>query len=81
MLPTRRLGRTFLLALALTTVAGLLAAPMMLSRRAPEAPAAAANVAAATPDAAERALETYGRVPLSFEANRGQAGGGVDFLV
>ncbi len=31
-------------------------------------------------DARERALETYGRLPMRFEANRGQAGGGVRFL-
>src|SRR5215207_483311 len=38
---------------------------------------------AATPTSAgarARSVETYGRLPLRFEANRGQAGGGVRFL-
>jgi hypothetical protein len=32
------------------------------------------------PSAPTQAAESYGRIPLSFEANRGQVDGGVDFL-
>src|SRR5215218_8919381 len=45
-----------------------------------------ADSCAATPatpasgGARARSLETYGRLPMRFEANRGQAGGGVRFL-
>ena len=68
-------SRTLLPTLVLSSVACLLAAPLMLTRRdAPPPPAAAA------PAPLERARETYGRIPLSFEANRGQADASVNFL-
>jgi hypothetical protein len=76
--PTKRLTRTLLPALVLSTLACLLAAPLMLSRRAPSPPAADSGATRQAPR--EQALETYGRIPLSFEANRGQAEGSVDFL-
>ncbi|HEX8688586.1 MAG TPA: SBBP repeat-containing protein, partial [Pyrinomonadaceae bacterium] len=67
-----------MLSLALSSSAGLLATPLLLSRRqhapAPAAPAAAKQA----PDA--QARESYGRLPLSFEANAGQADSSVNFL-
>ncbi|MET0648839.1 MAG: SBBP repeat-containing protein [Pyrinomonadaceae bacterium] len=61
--------------LVLSSVACLLAAPLMLTRRAaPPPPAAGAQAPL------ERARETYGRIPLSFEANRGQTDASVNFL-
>ena len=74
---TARFGRILLPTLVLSAAAGLLAAPLMLNRRA----SAPTRVSEATPPAtSERALETYGRIPLSFEANRGQADDSVNFL-
>ena len=68
-------SRTLLPTLVLSSVACLLAAPLMLTRRdAPPPPAADAQAPL------ERARETYGRIPLSFEANRGQADASIDFL-
>jgi hypothetical protein len=64
-------------ALVLSSFAALLAAPFMSGRReAPAPPAAGAE----TQTSRERARETYGRIPLSFEANRGQTEPSVDFL-
>jgi hypothetical protein len=64
-------------ALVLSSLAALLAAPLMSNRRpAPEPPAADAPKQAHL----ERARETYGRIPLSFEANRGQTDASVNFL-
>ncbi|HEX8336704.1 MAG TPA: hypothetical protein VF621_08235, partial [Pyrinomonadaceae bacterium] len=62
--------------LVLLSSLGLLAAPLLMSRRsaAPEPPAADAHAAR------EGARETYGRIPLSFEANRGQTDPSVNFL-
>ncbi|HEX8352382.1 MAG TPA: SBBP repeat-containing protein [Pyrinomonadaceae bacterium] len=49
-----------------------------MSGRAPAPPLVGAE--APPPAPGERTLETYGRIPLSFEANRGQAESSVDFL-
>lgn len=58
--------------LILTSVLCLIITPMMLGRRhAPARPAVGA--VASKPAPSERAREAYGRLPLSFEANRGQA--------
>jgi hypothetical protein len=77
--PHERLSRTLLLTLVLSSAAGLLVTPLMLSRR-PATPLPS-RVAGAPPSASgAQALETYGRVPLSFEANQGQAEGSVDFV-
>ncbi|HLM58440.1 MAG TPA: SBBP repeat-containing protein [Pyrinomonadaceae bacterium] len=67
-----RLSKTLLATLA----AGLLVAAAVSSRRAPEPPAGGADAKAA----ASQAREAYGRIPLSFEANQGQAEGPADFL-
>ena len=75
---TARLSRTLLPALVLTVAAALLAAPLLSSRRA-SVPTRAVSEAT-PPQARERALETYGQIPLSFEANRGQADASVNFL-
>ncbi|HEX8190020.1 MAG TPA: SBBP repeat-containing protein [Pyrinomonadaceae bacterium] len=64
-------------ALVLSTAAALLAAPLMLNRHEAPAPAAAGEQTQTSP---EQARETYGRIPLSFEANRGQTEPTVDFL-
>jgi hypothetical protein len=63
-------------ALVLSTAACLLAAPLLTSRRraAPQPPAADAQAAR------EGARETYGLIPLGFEANRGQTDPSVNFL-
>jgi hypothetical protein len=58
-------------------VAALLTAPLLSSRRDAPAPTAADTQTQAS---RERALETYGRIPLSFEANRGQTEPSVNFL-
>ncbi|HEX8499540.1 MAG TPA: SBBP repeat-containing protein [Pyrinomonadaceae bacterium] len=75
-MPTTRPSRTLLLALILAPALGLLYGPLTSGRRqpAPTAPAAPA----AAPGA--QAREAYGRLPLSFEANRGQADAPVNFL-
>src|SRR5688500_10737990 len=73
--PTKRLVRTLLPTLFLLSSLGLPFTPPMTSRRDPPAPSAAP-----TQSPAESARETYGRIPLSFEANRGQAEGSFDFL-
>ncbi|MFL6255776.1 MAG: SBBP repeat-containing protein [Pyrinomonadaceae bacterium] len=63
------------LVLSSVAVLLLLAAPLLSNHRdATEPPAAAAQASR------ERALETYGRIPLSFEANRGQTEPSVNFL-
>ena len=73
--PTIRLSRTLLPTLVLSSVAALLTAPLFSNYRdATEPPAAAAQASR------ERAGETYGRIPLSFEANRGQTEPAVNFL-
>ncbi len=72
---TASLSRALLLTLVLSSTACLLVAPKMLSRRSvPEPP-----IDMTAPPAAQ-AESAYGRMPLSFEANRGQAGASVDFL-
>ncbi len=53
---------------------GLLVSAAVLSRRQQQAPRAAQT------DAAAGAREAYGRIPLSFEANQGQAEASVNFL-
>jgi hypothetical protein len=61
-------------------VVSLGAAALFVSRRAPSRNVGRGEVArvdAATPS---RARETYGRIPLSFEANRGQTDESVNFL-
>jgi hypothetical protein len=62
--------------LVLSSVACLLAAPSLISSRrdAPKPPAADAHTSR------EAARETYGRIPLSFEANRGQTDPSVNYL-
>ncbi|HZI17027.1 MAG TPA: SBBP repeat-containing protein [Pyrinomonadaceae bacterium] len=65
--------------LTVTTV-GLLAcgAALALCRYAPDSSAPHAQAAVAYP--AARARESYGRIPLSFEANHGQTDASVNFL-
>ena len=76
---TARLSRTLLPTLVMSLGAALLAAPIMLSRRAAEV--APPRAAGSSPQVSgEGARETYGRIPLSFEANNGQAEPSVDFL-
>ena len=58
---TARLSRTLLPTLVLSTVAGLLAAPLLSGRCAPTPPRPGAESPARA--ARERALETYGRIP------------------
>ena len=67
---------TLLLALLLSSAVGLLVAPFVSSRR--HAPSPTDNRAGVTPAAQVR--ETYGRIPLSFESNRGQTDSSVNFL-
>jgi hypothetical protein len=64
-------------ALVLSSLAALLAAPLMSGRREAPAPPASGTQAHTS---GEGARETYGRVPLSFEANRGQTDPSVNFL-
>jgi hypothetical protein len=75
-LSVTRNARSLLKTLALPCVISLLVAPATLTRRA----ATPARTAPAQESADARALETYGQVPLTFEANRGQTAGEVDFL-
>lgn len=68
---TKRMGIKLLPTLILTATLCLIIAPLMSGRR--EAPARPdADVKAQTPARDESAREAYGRMPLSFEANRGQ---------
>jgi hypothetical protein len=71
-----RTTHSLLKTLALPCVLSLLVAPVYLTRR----EAAPAPRAHAPESADARALEAYGQVPLTFEANRGQTAGEVDFL-
>ncbi|HVF42724.1 MAG TPA: SBBP repeat-containing protein, partial [Pyrinomonadaceae bacterium] len=76
---TKRPSIKLLPTLVLTSALCLIAAPLMSGRReAPARPGAGDKARAQARD--EGALEAYGRVPMSFEANRGQAEGPVDFL-
>ncbi|MET0624645.1 MAG: SBBP repeat-containing protein [Pyrinomonadaceae bacterium] len=71
-----RPGRLLALTLVLSFVAGSLGLAFVSNfRHAPSRPDARAASPAPT-----QTLETYGRIPLSFEANVGQADGAVDFL-
>ncbi|HYE15948.1 MAG TPA: SBBP repeat-containing protein, partial [Pyrinomonadaceae bacterium] len=67
-----RLPRKRLFTLALSSVAGLLLVTPLMSSRRGHVPSPPAHDA--------RAREAYGRIPLSFEANRGQTEASVDFL-
>jgi hypothetical protein len=71
---------TLLPTLILAAVLGLLVTPLAFVRRQPLAPPAADTKAASNTPAEQNAREAFGRVPLSFEANRGQADPSVDFL-
>ena len=72
-----RISRTLLPTLVLSSLAALLAAPLMSNRHdAPKPPASGATNQAQP----EQAREAYGRVPLSFEANQGQTDASVNFL-
>ncbi len=71
-----RPGRSLALTLVLSFVAGSLGLSFVSNFR--HAPAR--DDAPAATSAPTQALESYGRIPLSFEANRGQADGSVDFL-
>ena len=76
---TRRLSIKLLPTLILTSTLCLFVAPIMPGRR--EAPARTdADAKAQTPSRDDSARESYGRMPLSFEANRGQTESSVDFL-
>jgi Calx-beta domain/Beta-propeller repeat len=76
---TKRLSTKLLPTLILTSVLCLIVAPVMSGgRKAPARPDAGAG--AQTPSQDDSAREAYGLLPLSFEANRGQAEGPVDFL-
>lgn len=76
---TTRLSIKLLPTLILTSTLCLIVAPTMSGRR--EAPAPSdADAGARTRARDENAREAYGRMPLSFEANRGQTEGSVDFL-
>ena len=72
-----RRWRLLALTLFLSFAAGSLGLAFVSNFR--RAPARPDSRAAASP-APEQALDTYGRIPLSFEANRGQADDAVDFL-
>jgi hypothetical protein len=76
-LPTASLNRILLPALVLSLSLGLLAAPLLLKSDRRDAPKPAAAGAQST---RENAREAYGRIPLSFESNRGQTDPSVDFL-
>ena len=71
--------RKTLPALILATALGLLVTPLALRRR-PSTSSSEVTTAARPPRAEQTAREAFGRVPLSFEANRGQAESSVDFL-
>jgi hypothetical protein len=76
---TRRRSFKLLPTLVLTSVLCLIVAPFMSGRR--EAPARPdARAGAQTPARDEGAREAYGRMPLSFEADRGRAEDSADFL-
>jgi hypothetical protein len=72
---TTRPSNKLLPTLILTPLLCLIIAPLMLGRR-----QLSTRPAAASPAPSERAREVYGRIPLSFEANRGQAEESVDFI-
>src|SRR5687767_391132 len=74
-LPTKRLTRTLLPTLVLSSLFGLLLTPLLLSRHDASSPSPVS-----TPAPVEGVREAYGRIPLSFEANRGQADASVNFL-
>jgi hypothetical protein len=76
--PHEHLSRTLLLTLVLSSTAGLLVTPLLSSRRHATPPAGVAGAQPKAPGA--QALETYGRIPLSFEANHGQVESSVDFV-
>jgi hypothetical protein len=72
-----RIKRSLILTLAVLLCSLILT--MMLSRR--HAPARVANgKEASTATSSQKTRETYGRIPLSFEANRGQTENSVNFL-
>ncbi|HYH83923.1 MAG TPA: SBBP repeat-containing protein, partial [Pyrinomonadaceae bacterium] len=77
-LPRTSLKRSFLLTLALPLAVVLLGATAMLTAH--RASKRIAGRTQATPSALPQARETYGRIPLSFEANQGQTESSVDFL-
>src|SRR5687768_13087289 len=72
---TKRLVRTLLPTLFLLSSLGLPFTPPMSGRLDAPAPSAVPTQA---PEGSAR--ETYGRIPLSFEANQGQSEGSFDFL-
>src|SRR5215213_9774494 len=74
---TRRTRVKLTPVLILTSVLCLIVAPLMSGRR--EAPARPGD-GTQTLAQDESARGAYGRMPMSFEANRGQAEGSVDFL-
>jgi hypothetical protein len=62
---------------------GLIIPTTLPTTHTPQDPTLAADRDEATlpaPDAAQEVRETYGRIPLSFEANQGQTAAAVDFL-
>jgi hypothetical protein len=67
--------RGALLSLALVVLGGT-----MVLGLAPSTPALGSKVGSSGPAAKERAAQAYGRLPLSFEPNRGQADARVRFL-
>ncbi|MEJ7654703.1 MAG: SBBP repeat-containing protein [Chloroflexia bacterium] len=81
---TTHFRRTYPLMLVLPLMIGLLVAPAMLRRRYNPPVLSADRMKAPTPAAtvssSKRARASYGRIPLSFEANRGQTDETVNFL-
>jgi hypothetical protein len=73
---TSRFRAAFVLAVACVVLAALCMSRAFPTRGRAEARRVTEGGAARPP----RVLESYGRLPLRFEANRGQAGGGVKFL-
>src|SRR5215207_125966 len=72
----RRLRAVFVLTAVCLALAALCASHALPARGRAESRRSAENVRPATP----RSLEAFGKLPIRFEANRGQAGGAAKFL-
>src|SRR4051812_28763287 len=83
--PTLNAFNLFASLLGLTFIVGLLPHGSITPERTPErrvrdADEKAQPVSVAKVNAEQKAGEAYGQLPLSFEENRGQAGGAVNFM-
>jgi hypothetical protein len=77
----KRLGPKRLLALIIPSVAAIMLVAALTPTTRPDLPTPSSpDKETDRPDPSAQAREAYGRIPLSFEANRGQADGAVDFL-